>query len=133
MIKAEILSIKTNEGVNFYEFKALGAKNLDKNLRLFMLSLNPSDAKEGDAVELCFKSSDVIIAAAPLKECSAENEIACEIASLNNGEILCELGLKCGFAEFDAVISAASCRRLGLRLNKRVFAYVKAASVYIQN
>lgn len=130
MIKAEILSFKTKEGVDFYEFKAFFGEK--QNSPLFMLSLSGTDAKVGDVVGLNFKSSDVIIALNALKECSISNEIACEIISIKRGEILSALRLKSGETEFESIISAASCDRLGLCAQMKVFAYVKASSLYIE-
>lgn len=129
MIKAEISAITSNDGVTLFEF-------CNQNLKLKMLGLeNLQGLKIGDSVRLNFKSSDVVIAAAPLKNCSLSNEIKAQISGVSVGQIvsvlhLKSLDLKPNF-EFESIISTASFRRLNLTVNLQIYAYIKATSLYI--
>lgn len=125
MIKAKISSIKSNKKVSLIEFK------IDQ-LNLFMLELGDFyDLKVGCDVELCIKSSDVVIATAPLQNCSLTNKIKVKIRYIQEGELMCILGLDASNFSFESIILKDSFCRLGLNLNDEIYAYIKATSVHI--
>ena len=125
MIKAKISAIDENDGVSVFEFNAA-------NLSLKMLSLeNLQNLKIGDEVRLNFKSSDVFVATSPLLNCSVSNEIKAQISSIQKGQITSSLHLNAGEFEFESIITTASLERLNLALGDQIYAYVKAASLYI--
>lgn len=125
MIKARVSNIIGSEDVNIFEFTSgdtnfcmLGLENLD-------------EFKIGDSVMLAFKSSDVIIATTPLKNCSLTNEIKATISNLTKGKVTSVLHLKGLHSEFESIISTKSCERLNLKINDEIYAYIKATSLYI--
>ena len=125
MIKAQISSIRTNECVSVFEFRC-------QNLKLSMLGLeNLSNLKIGDNVNLSFKSSDVVIARYPLKECSLRNEIKAVITDFKKGSIVSVLHLRALDFEFESIISTDSFERLNLKRNDEIYAYIKATSLHI--
>lgn len=125
MIKAQVSNVYGNEDVNIFEFVSEG-------INFCMLGLeNFDDLKVGDPVCLKFKSSDVIVATSPLQNCSLANEIKATITNLIRGDITTVLHLKASNFEFESIISTKSCKRLNLKENDEIYAYVKATSLYI--
>ena len=127
MIKAKIVQISSKDGVNFFELECL---NLGRNL--FMLALN-EDRKFAlnDEVSLNFKGSDVLLSRLRLEASSLENELKCEVADINHGEILSIVSLKCEQLCFEAIISDHALKWLNLALGEQVFAYVKSTSIHV--
>ena len=127
MIKAKIVQISSKDGVNFFELECL---NLGTNL--YMLALNEaSKFALNDEVSLNFKSSDVILSRLRLEASSLENELKCEVASINHGEILSIISLKCEQFCFEAIISDHALKGLNLAVGEQVFAYVKSTSIHV--
>ena len=127
MIKAKIAQISSKDGVNFFELECL---NLGTNL--YMLALNEANKFAlNDEVSLNFKSSDVILSRLRLEASLLENELKCEVASINHGEILSIVSLKCEQFFFEAIISDHALTRLNLAVGEQVFAYVKSTSIHI--
>ncbi|QKG30078.1 TOBE domain-containing protein [Campylobacter sp. RM16187] len=127
MIKAQVSNITGNQDVNLFEFTS-------GEMKFYMLGLeNLDEFKIGDSVKLAFKSSDVIIATTPLKNCSLTNEIKATISNLTKGNITSVLHLKSLNFEFESIITTKSCRRLNLKQNDEIYAYVKATSLYISD
>ncbi|WP_103617673.1 molybdopterin-binding protein [Campylobacter concisus] len=127
MIKAKIVQISSKDGVSFFELECL---NLGINL--YMLALNEaSKFALNDEVSLNFKSSDVILSRLRLEASSLENELKCEVADINRGEILSIISLKCEQLCFEAIISDHALKGLNLAVGEEVFAYVKSTSIHI--
>ena len=127
MIKAKIVQISSKDGVNFFELECL---NLGINL--YMLALNEaSKFALNDEVSLNFKSSDVVLSKLRLEASSLENELKCEVAGINQGEILSIISLKCEQLCFEAIISDHALKGLNLAVGEQVFAYVKSTSIHI--
>ena len=127
MIKAKIAQISSKDGVSFFELECL---NLGANL--YMLALNEaSKFALNDEVSLNFKSSDVILSKLRLKASSLENELKCEVAGINRGEILSIISLKCEQFCFEAIISDHALKGLNLAVGEQVFAYVKSTSIHV--
>ena len=127
MIKAKIAQISSKDGVNFFELECL---NLGTNL--YMLALNEANKFAlNDEVSLNCKSSDVILSRLRLEASLLENELKCEVASINHGEILSIVSLKCEQFFFEAIISDHALKRLNLAVGEQVFAYVKSTSIHI--
>ena len=127
MIKAKIIQISSKDGVSFFELECL---NLGTNL--YMLALNEaSKFALNDEVSLNFKSSDVVLSKVKLQASSLENELKCEVAGINHGEILSIVSLKCGQLCFEAIISDHALKGLNLALGEQVFAYVKSTSIHV--
>ena len=127
MIKAKIVQISSKDGVSFFELECL---NLEINL--YMLALNEaSKFALNDEVSLNFKSSDVILSRLRLEASSLENELKCEVADINRGEILSIVSLKCEQLCFEAIISDHALKGLNLAVGEQVFAYVKSTSIHI--
>ena len=127
MIKAKIIQISSKDGVSFFELECL---NLGVNL--FMLALNEtSKFALNNEVSLNFKSSDVILSRLRLEASSLENELKCEVADINRGEILSIISLKCEQLCFEAIISDHALKGLNLAVGEQVFAYVKSTSIHI--
>ena len=127
MIKAKIVQISSKDGVNFFELECL---NLGTNL--YMLALNEaSKFALNDEVSLNFKSSDVILSRLRLEASSLENELKCEVADINRGEILSIISLKCEQLCFEAIISDHALKGLNLAVGEQVFAYVKSTSIHV--
>ncbi|MGF7492649.1 TOBE domain-containing protein [Campylobacter concisus] len=127
MIKAKIVQISSKDGVSFFELECL---NLGINL--YMLALNEaSKFALNDEVSLNFKSSDVILSRLRLEASSLENELKCEVADINRGEILSIISLKCEQLCFEAIISDHALKGLNLAVGEQVFAYVKSTSIHV--
>ena len=127
MIKAKIVQISSKDGVSFFELECL---NLGTNL--YMLALNEaSKFALNDEVSLNFKSSDVVLSRLRLEASSLENELKCEVAGINQGEILSIISLKCEQLCFEAIISDHALKGLNLAVGEQVFAYVKSTSIHV--
>ena len=127
MIRAKIVQISSKDGVSFFELECL---NLGTNL--YMLALNEaSKFALNDEVSLNFKSSDVILSRLRLEASSLENELKCEVAGINHGEILSIVSLKCEQFFFEAIISDHALKGLNLAVGEQVFAYVKSTSIHV--
>ena len=127
MIKAKIVQISSKDGVSFFELECL---NLGTNL--YMLALNEaSKFALNDEVSLNFKSSDVVLSRLRLEASSLENELKCEVADINRGEILSIISLKCEQLCFEAIISDHALKGLNLAVGEQVFAYVKSTSIHV--
>ncbi|OUT18646.1 TOBE domain-containing protein [Campylobacter concisus] len=127
MIRAKIVGILTKDDVSLFELKGL---NLEANL--FMLVLNEaSKFALDDEISLGFKSSDVILAKNKLDASSLENELKCVVQTINFGEILSVVSLKCGEIYFEAIISNHALKTMNVGENDEVFAYIKSTSIHI--
>ena len=127
MIKAKIVQISSKDGVSFFELECL---NLGTNL--YMLALNEaSKFALNDEVSLNFKSSDIVLSRLRLEASSLENELKCEVAGINHGEILSIVSLKCEQFFFEAIISDHALKGLNLAVGEQVFAYVKSTSIHV--
>ena len=127
MIKAKIIQISSKDGVSFFEFECL---NLGTNL--YMLALNEASIFAlNDEVSLNFKSSDVVLSRLRLEASSLENELKCEVADINRGEILSIISLKCEQLCFEAIISDHALKGLNLAVGEQLFAYVKSTSIHV--
>ena len=127
MIRAKIVQISSKDGVSFFELECL---NLGTNL--YMLALNEaSKFALNDEVSLNFKSSDVVLSRLRLEASSLKNELKCEVAGINHGEILSIVSLKCEQLYFEAIISDHALKGLNLAVGEEVFAYVKSTSIHI--
>jgi len=127
MIRAKIVQISSKDGVSFFELECL---NLGINL--YMLALNEaSKFALNDEVSLNFKSSDVVLSKLRLEASSLENELKCEVADINRGEILSIISLKCEQLCFEAIISDHALKGLNLAVGEQVFAYVKSTSIHV--
>ena len=127
MIRAKIVQISSKDGVSFFELECL---NLGINL--YMLALNEaSKFALNDEVSLNFKSSDVVLSRLRLEASSLKNELKCEVAGINRGEILSIVSLKCEQLCFEAIISDHALKGLNLAVGEQVFAYVKSTSIHI--
>ena len=127
MIRAKIVQISSKDGVSFFELECL---NLGINL--YMLALNEaSKFALNDEVSLNFKSSDVVLSRLRLEASSLENELKCEVADINRGEILSIISLKCEQLCFEAIISDHALKGLNLAVGDQVFAYVKSTSIHV--
>ena len=127
MIRAKIVGILTKDDVSLFELKGL---NLEANL--FMLVLNESSKFAlNDEIGLGFKSSDIVLAKNRLGTSSLENELKCVVETINFGEVLSVVSLKCGEIYFEAIISNHALRALNLSKNDSVFAYIKSTSIHI--
>ena len=127
MIRAKIVQISSKDGVSFFELECL---NLGINL--YMLALNEaSKFALNDEVSLNFKSSDVVLSKLRLEASSLKNELKCEVADINLGEILSIVSLKCEQLCFEAIISDHALKGLNLAVGEQVFAYVKSTSIHI--
>ena len=127
MIRAKIVQISSKDGVSFFELECL---NLGTSL--YMLALNEaSKFALNDEVSLNFKSSDVILSRLRLEASSLENELKCEVADINRGEILSIISLKCEQLCFEAIISDHALKGLNLVIGEQLFAYVKSTSIHV--
>ncbi|AQW81571.1 TOBE domain-containing protein [Campylobacter pinnipediorum] len=125
MIKAVVDNITTFDDVSLVRF------SVDEDLSLSMLSLDNVSLKPKDKVKLGFKSSNVSISTNKLENFSIKNEIYCKIIDLQIGEILSVILLRYKDIEFESIITSKSAKRLNLKLNDMVFAYIKSTSIYI--
>lgn len=127
MIKAKLISKKQNDEIAALKFCTAS------NQELFMVAIGIASKLEfGEWVDCEVKSSDVIVSKTKLKECSLSNEIECVIKEMEVGKILTSLVLSAKDFTLNSIITSNSARRLNLKLEERVYAYIKATQIYIK-
>jgi len=87
--------------------------------------------KIGNAINLYFKETEVIISKTEDLKISLQNQIPCEIVSINLGLILSELHLMFGAYKITAIITSNACEQLHLQENDKVIALIKTNEVSI--
>lgn len=119
-----VKKIQTHENVSLIDFEC-------GELRLRMLGLEtPKNLSINSLVKLSFKSSDVIISKTPLNS-SLSNEIKAKIKNMDIGEILSVVRLCYEDFEFESIITTNSLKRLELKKENEIYAYIKATSLSI--
>ena len=127
MIKAKLISKKQNDEIAALKFCTASKQEL------FMVAIGIASKLElGEWVDCEVKSSDVIVSKTKLKDCSLSNEIECVIKEMEVGEILTSLVLGAKDFTLNSIITSNSARRLNLKLEERVYAYIKATQIYIK-
>lgn len=124
MIAAKVSKITNSDEISLVYFDADG-------LILQMISLEVLNLKAGQSVKVGAKSSDLILSKTRLQDCSISNELSCKITSVNVGELLSVINLKCGSSALESIITTNSALRLGLKTGDEIFCYIKATSLFI--
>jgi molybdopterin-binding protein len=81
--------------------------------------------KIGNAINLYFKETEIIISKTGDLKISLQNQIPCKIVSINLGLILSELHLMFGAYKITAIITSNACEHLHLQENDKIIALIK--------
>lgn len=122
---ARILSHKQVQHASLYELKT------KDNVLIQMLLLAPLKPSS-EIARLNVKSSDVIIANAPILGTSISNCLPGKIQELKIGELIASVSVALNGGGFlDSLISANSAKRLELEKDKDIYVAFKATSIEI--
>ncbi|BCX78913.1 molybdopterin-binding protein [Campylobacter sp. 19-13652] len=124
---ATVKSVKSTKGASFYEL--IGA-----NAKLKMLIIGDNGALiPNERIRISVKSSDVAVALSPICDISISNCLKCEVVGLNVGEILATVTLRLDDESLiESIITASSARGLNLSIGLRVYALIKATSLFVK-
>lgn len=124
-LKAVVTNIDNLDSLNIVGFDY-------KGVNLSMMSLDLHNVQIGTKVILTVKASDVAIAKEFDGLISLSNEIKGEITKLNMGKLLCSLQISSSGDTITSIITTKSAKRMNLKLNDSVTAFVKASSLSIK-
>lgn len=124
-LKAIVTNIDNLDNLNIVGFDY-------KGINLSMMSLDLHNVQIGTEVILTVKASDVAIAKEFDGLISLSNEIKGEITKLNMGNLLCSLQISSSDDTITSIITTKSAKRMNLKLNDSVTAFVKASSLSIK-
>ena len=124
-LKAKIKEIQTVDSLNIVSFDFFGTT-------LTMMSLELKDEiKVGKNVSLAIKPTTVAIAKNFFGDISYSNQIKCNINSIEIGELLCSIKLITNGISFESIITTKSAKRLDLKKEDEVTAFIKASEISI--
>ena len=124
-IVATVSNIKGYKSLHIVEFESSGQT-------LSMISLDLSDKIEvGRRVKLVVKSSHIVIAKEFSGDISYINQLQTTIESIEPGELLSSIKLKCCDTTIESIITLKSLKRMNLRVGDRVTAFIKASELSI--
>lgn len=122
---ATIKEIQTVDSLNIVSFDFFGTT-------LTMMSLELKDeVKVGKQVILRIKPTTVAIAKGFSGDISYSNQIESSIKSIEIGELLCSIKLTSNETIFESIITSKSAKRLDLKENDNVTAFIKASEISI--
>lgn len=122
---ATIKEIQTVDSLNIVSFDFFGTT-------LTMMSLELKDeVKIGKQVILRIKPTTVAIAKDFSGDISYSNQIESTINSIEIGELLCSIKLNSNNTIFESIITSKSAKRLDLKENDKVTAFIKASEISI--
>lgn len=124
-LKAVVTNIDNLDNLNIVGFDY-------KGINLSMMSLDLHNVQIGTKVILTVKASDVAIAKEFDGLISLSNEIKGEISKLNMGKLLCSLQISSSDDTISSIITTKSAKRMNLKLNDSVKAFIKASSLSIK-
>lgn len=85
----------------------------------------------GNNVKLLFKETEVVISKEKIETISSQNQIACEIKSINAGKLLSEISLISDEGNLVSIITSKSVKRLGLTVGDTVSALIKTNEIML--
>ncbi len=122
---ATIKEIQTVDSLNIVNFDFFG-------IDLTMMSLELKDeVKVGKRVILGIKPTTVAIAKDFSGDISYSNQIESTIQSIEIGKLLCSIKLISKETTFESIITSKSAKRLDLKENDNVTAFIKASEISI--
>lgn len=122
---ATIKEIQTIDSLNIVNFDFFGTT-------LTMMSLELKDeVKVGKRVILGIKPTTVAIAKDFNGDISYSNQIESTIQSIEIGKLLCSIKLISKETTFESIITSKSAKRLDLKENDNVTAFIKASEISI--
>lgn len=122
---ATIKEIQTVDSLNIVNFDFFGTT-------LTMMSLELKDeVKVGKRVILGIKPTTVAIAKDFNGDISYSNQIESTIQSIEIGKLLCSIKLISKETTFESIITSKSAKRLDLKENDNVTAFIKASEISI--
>ncbi len=125
LIEASIKTIESCESLHVVKFVSHGQT-------LSMMSLELADTVAiGTKVTLCVKSSHIAIAKSFSGDVSYSNQLACKIASIDNGKLLSSITLECCETLIESIITVDSSKRMDLKVGDAVTALIKASELSI--
>lgn len=125
IVKAIITNIQSQDNLNIVSFDFNGTP-------LTMMSLElKQEVQIGKTVELNIKPTTVAIAKEFSGQISYSNQIQSRIDSIEMGELLCAITLGSQDSSFESIITASSAKRLALKKQDSVTAFIKASEISI--
>ncbi|MCD8553968.1 TOBE domain-containing protein [Seleniivibrio sp.] len=126
-LEAKVLHYRTSGQIILCELESFGAQVtaviLDSPGELEYL-------KEGNALNILFKETEVIIATGEIGQLSLNNRFRAKITAMEKGDIFTSLAIDFGTG-MTSVITTKSAERLGLAVGTEVTALVKANEIAI--
>lgn len=124
-LPAHVTAIEQHEGITVVAFDVLGT-----GMRMIALGLN-LPIKEGSAVVLGVKATNVVIAVGPVGQNSISNRLRCTVATIARGTLLCNVTLHFEKVVLECTTTVEACNRLGLHTDMHVDALIKASELSI--
>lgn len=124
-LTATVQSIQSSDGLNIVTF-SLG----EQTLAMVSLELDETLAV-GSKCLLSVNASSVAIGKDFSGMLSYSNQLSAKIVAIESGELLARILLDISGNRVESLITAASCKRLGLKAGDRVTALVKATELSV--
>jgi molybdopterin-binding protein len=122
---ATVTKIQTKENLNIVNFEFISHK-------LSMMSLDLDEAiKVSSLVELSVKPTHIAIAKEFIGVVSYSNQLDAKIVEVENGELLSNIKLSVGDANFESIITKDSSKRMNLEVGDMVKIFIKASELSI--
>lgn len=124
-IKGFITDIQQSDSISIIQVKS-------NNTNFYSIVLgNDLKLEVGKEVYLLFKETEVSIAKNFSGEISLKNRFLCKVNSLEQGKLLTKVILEWDGIEIVSIITTSSAKRLNLKENDEVVAFVKTNEVSI--
>lgn len=124
-LEAVIKKIQSVDSLNIVTFDFFGT-----DLTMMSLELN-ENILIGKRVTLGIKPTAVVLAKEFHGKISTSNHIEATISSIEQGKLLCSVGLKTDNSYFESIITAQSAKKLHLHVGDCVTALIKASEISI--
>ncbi len=123
-IKGKILKIEEKKELSLFLLECNGVK-----VNAFVIGEDEDNFKEGEELFILFKESETILAKEFKGAISVRNRFSCKVKDVKRGEILSEITLSFFEDEIVSIISALSCKEMGIKKGDLVEAFVKTNEI----
>ncbi|WP_111706617.1 TOBE domain-containing protein [Lutibacter citreus] len=105
------------------------------NIEIFAIVIDTVNSapylQEGNAIDVLFKETEVIIGIGETNELSIRNQFIGKIESINSNELLSKLVIKTSVGYINSIITTHSLKRLNLEIGTLVTAMVKTNEIML--
>lgn len=127
-LKGFIKSIKSSKSISIVEVKV--GSQIFKSVVLETPESSPY-LKEKNEIYILFKETEVAIGKDFSGDISLSNKIRCKIVDIKEGEIISKIKLTFEDKNITSIITTASLKRMNLKKNDEITAFIKANEVYL--